>query len=310
MVFRVALLSLIAFVLLGVKGEGFAPIPFGDVSIVGTSLVDSWGFIWDDCDYGGDVPTPILAWHFEGPTRQSGFWELHDNVGSTTPAENSHIRCNENNVAPYCGLDNTTGGPGGPNNAYFDLSDTDATSGTAHVGFRKDNNDSDENFAAANEFTIAWHSRTTGANIGMYFFYRNPVLQVNVQPFFAGFMCSDVISYGPDPIVDDGHCNIGGMNQVSFSGYANLGWEAWMFVFDGDTTGSGAGTYKWYKNGRLVYTQTGVDGVVSDTVAGNYLALGSVNTWGNNSDFDNPQIWNSALTAANALHVAYCVVPE
>ena len=147
---RVAFIAVLAVCCMGAKvtglnlaPQGLSPNTLHGSVVRGLSLASmksSVSTAWADCDFGGALPTPVLAYNFNSVDRTvmylgsplTNYHSSSSKAASISPSVNQEIHCNTAFSGPYCGTYNATGGPDGAGqtgSAYYDLS---SGSGTAH----------------------------------------------------------------------------------------------------------------------------------------------------------------------------------
>jgi hypothetical protein len=262
------------------------------------------------CDFGGDLPTPVLAYNFNSVDRtvscgfgcSTNYHESSSKAASISPTANHEIKCSTAFIGPYCGTLIASGGPGGVGltpNAYYDLS---IGSGTAHRGFVKAVDATEEDYHTDNEFTISIFVKLDARGFGTYLVSKLSEFTFTGNPWDSG-----------GTFVYDSHLCASTFSDTSancawLSGTDMLEWDAdgvwthYAYVYDGPTS------HKIYKNGVLGFERTGTSSTIGNFGSG--LSIGAVNTWGVDGGIDEFSIFDEALDASQILALSTCVIPE
>jgi len=306
MVFRVALLSLIAFVLLGAKGISIAPTPFSDGYGAGTSFpYRPRNTTFYDCDFGGTIDEPVLAYNFNSVDRSTGGYNYYETstlsemYGSSVSSQETRCKQLGGGGPPYCGVLQNSGGPIN-GSRYYDLTTTANASGTDHTGFKKAEDATAEDYSQENAYTISvWVKIDSRSSPGTY------VASKDYEFVFTG---------NPDGTDDELCMDVTGITETAgattcawLSGTDMGAWEAegnWVHLvskYDGGTD------YEVWVDGTKVYTAA-VSGTITNQAQN--LEIGAANTWGFNGGIDEFAIFDYALSDAQIALMGACVIPK
>jgi len=261
---------------------------------------------WADCDFGGALPTPVLAYNFNSVDRTvlylgsplTNYHSSSSEAASISPTANHEIHCNTAYAAPYCGTYNATGGPDGSGHAgsaYYDLS---SGSGTVHRGLIKAVDAAEEDYSGNNEMTISLFVKLDGkSSPGTTIAYKTLEFGFTGGPVYPGdsHLCVDTTA--------DTSSNCGyGTATPMLAWEANGVWTHYAYVYDGPTS------HKIYRDGVLAFERAGTSSTIGNS--GYTLAVGAVNTWGFDGSLDEFSIFDEALDASDVMALSTCVVPE
>jgi len=285
-------------------GSVLIPDSFASGGLSGAPPSSDKGYAaWADCDYGGALPVPVLAYNFNSVDRTSGGRSYHSSSSkalSISPTADHETQCGSA-TTPYCGTLNSTGGPDGsghPGSAYYDLG---SGSGTVHRGFLKQVDAPEEDYTGTNAFTISLFIKLDNKSS-----FATYLVAKTLEFTFAGAptpspwdnaLCADVFAANDST-------NCGFFTATDMAPYeANGVWDHWAFVYEGGPSGR----YEIFKNGVSQYTQA-VTGSIGNSGGG--LTIGAVNGWGFDGGLDEFAIFDTALSDGDILELTTCVVPE
>lgn len=261
---------------------------------------------WADCDFGGALPTPVLAYNFNSVDRTvmylgsplTNYHSSSSKAASISPTANHEIHCNTAFVGPYCGTYNATGGPDGSGHAgsaYYDLS---SGSGTVHRGLAKAVDAAEEDYSGNNGMTISVFIKLDGKSLyGTTIAYKLLEFGFTGGPAWLGdsHLCVDTTA--------DTSSNCGfGTRTPMLAWDANGVWTHYAYVYDGPTS------HKIYRDGVLAFERSGTSSTIGNS--GGLLNVGAVNTWGFDGSLDEFSIFDEALEASDVMALSTCVIPE
>jgi hypothetical protein len=279
------------------------------VSLVDDSLVadrmaghglTNWGSAsprFDDCDYGGTMTTPLLAWDLSQSTSSFPWVQYSDRAARVTPVANAHIRCASTDLStfPKCGLETATGGPDG--GAWIDL-DLGVGALNTQRGLQKEATDNLEVDITTDATFAIWVKRDATS-------LRTEIFAKTADYRMGGIVLADdeiCIDHSLAAGDDCGSGSLNGMGDFPI----DYEWTHWTFVFEDGATDSK--DYRVYKNGTVLGTRA-VDPINFGTSIYT-LQIGATNIYTRlYGGIAHPQVWDAALSDAEITLLQTCGVP-
>lgn len=285
----------------GLSGDGLSGDGLSGGGLPGHGLTN-WGGgggggLFVDCDYGGDLTTPILAWDLS-QHRTSGTWWIYDSDQEVVPFTDAEMKCNAADaIVPLCGTENASGGPGGSDGGpWIDLA-TGTGTGLARRGLIKSVTDTLEAYGTTATFSIWIKRNAISWNTPLFYkpfdyYFGGIVVNVDVK------MCMDHDQAGGSATDD---CTASGDQLADFPINSPPVWVNWIFRYDGID-------YRIYKNGDLVSTPHAETASFGTSI--HKMQIGATNIFTRiNGGIAYPQVWSVALTTAEITHIQTCRVP-